>query len=72
MGNDEQFSEPWADKSGKAAKSPGFQSKKYEFSTVGNSNYEELPWTTFFFLDYSGSCAEDGLGRTVIESRGKS
>ena len=54
MGNDEQFSEPWADKSGKAAKSPGFQSKKYEFSTAGNSNYEELPWTTFFFFRLFG------------------
>lgn len=28
VGNGEQFSMPWADKSGKAAKSPGFPSKK--------------------------------------------
>ena len=71
MGNGEQFSMPWADKSGKAAKSPGFQSKKYEFS-VGNSNYENSHGRLFFFLDDSGSCAEDGLRRAVIESRGKS
>ena len=66
MGNGEQFSVPWADKSGKAAESPGFQSKKCEFSTVGNRNYEELPWTPFFFFfkDYSVSCVQDGLGGT--------
>lgn len=50
MGNGEQFSMPWADKSGKAAKSPGFQSKKYEFSTVGNSNYENSHGRLFFFF----------------------